>query len=123
MVAIVIQGSAVVEVLAGQRPALRAVPRPDGIAAGYADAADLCQRMGVADYLEDKEPYGGDLYERAVVAAEESWQLQDGTRHEALGSEWLAGYRAGVRSFRADLIAYEDDEAAEKRVRAAGVSL
>lgn len=92
-----------------------------GYQLGYEDVAKQA-KDSLGEYLADNDPHDA-LYERAVVAAEQSWTLHDGTRHEALGSEWLSGYWAGMQAFRADLIASPDDEDAEKRLLAAGVTL
>lgn len=93
-----------------------------GYRLGYEDVA---RQVGdsVAEYLADKDPHAS-LYERAVVVAEDGWtDSRTGRRCEPLGSEWLDGYYSGLKAFRSDLIACEDDEAAEKRLRAAGVTL
>lgn len=109
------------ESLRHQRPTPRPVPQPLGLASGYSDAAKLCVQMGAADFLADPDRFEG-LYEAAVVAAEESWEIESlGVRHEALGHDWLASYSAGMRCFLADLKVREDDEAAEARLLAAGV--
>lgn len=101
-----------------QAQKVEARPQPthtyrSGFSQGYKDvAAQVGQSFD--EYLEDPEP-NGDLYERAVISDEQSPAPH--------GHDWLRGYWTGLKAYRADLLAYEDDEAAEKRLRAAGVTL
>lgn len=102
--------------LQAQKVEARPQPTPDfrsGFSQGYKDVA---AQVGESfdEYLEDPEP-NGDLYERAVLADEQS-----PTPH---GHDWLSGYWTGLKAYRADLIDYQENEAAEKRLRDAGVTL
>lgn len=112
------------QALESQNVVAKPAPSPAyqrGFRIAYEDVAKQA-RGSLSEYLADARPHDA-LYERAVIAAEESWTLHDGTRHEPLGREWLGGYWAGLQAFRSDLINYEDDEDAEKRLVSAGVEM
>lgn len=88
--------------------------RDRGHAEGYRAAAELAQRMGLADYCAERDANDA-LLEQACNARDDE--------RPGCSREWLTGYRCGLSDVREDLSNYEDDTEAEARLVAAGVSL
>lgn len=81
-----------------------------GHKAARSEAAKCCNSMGPAAYLRGNDR---DAIEQVCIALD-----SDGEE-----GAWVDGYIAGLKAFRADLHAWETDEAAEARLQADGVRL
>lgn len=112
----IIQGAAVVAVLAVQQPAVGG-PSDDqlGFSTGYKHAADLVNQIGPVEWDNDEEP--GD----PTIALLDHYS--DAADQGLVTREYYRGYRRGLREVCQDMKRRHRDYASHSLLRAAGVRL